>query len=469
MAKTEWRNRITKSAEVAPETILPNPENYREHPDRQQRLMSGALNELGWVQPVIVNSRSGRLIDGHMRVALAIRRAEKTVPVNYVDLSEEEERVALATIDPLGELARQNDNDLRSLLAQVSVKDRDLKDLLSELDKDAGGDQDSSEETRETLMAKNRVDELRAKWKVKPGDVWQAGTHRIGCLDATDPKAIAKLMGAKKAHLVFTDPPYGVAYQASGHEEIKNDALTGDALVDFLVKSFKNMEANAYDDAGFYIWHATSSRDEFTHALKRAGLLEKQYLIWAKPQPTLGHADYQQAHEPCFYASKAGHQPRWFGGRDKNTVWVIAQADAERASATLTGGLMISAGDRRLWLSDKSPKGKKLRTFRIEPGERLELNEPGDESDIWIVGRDTTKPFHPTQKPIELAARAIRNSTEPGDIVVDLFLGSGSTAVAAERTGRTCYGTDYDAGYVAVILERLSEEGLKPERIDESA
>lgn len=466
MSKVEWRNRITRSGEIAPEGLVPNPENYREHPDKQQRLMNGALNELGWVQPVIVNEQTGRLIDGHMRVALAMRRGEATVPVNFVDLSPEEEKLALATLDPLGELARQSDDDLRALLAQVTVSDADLKELIVSLDQEAGGDQDNSAESREAGMASDRVDALREKWGVRTGDIWQVGSHRIGCLDATNPKAIAALMGGKKAHLVFTDPPYGVAYKSEGHAEIKNDALTGDELMDFLLKSFRNMEEHAYDDAAFYIWHASASRDAFTEAMKRAGLMEKQYLIWAKPQPTLGHADYQQAHEPCFYASKAIHQPRWFGARDKNTVWVIAQADAERAAAVLTGGLLISAGDRRLWVSDKAPKGKKMRTFRIDKGERLELNEPGAEGDVWIVGRDTTKPFHPTQKPVELPARAIRNSSEPGNIVLDLFLGSGSTAVAAERTGRTCYGTDYNEGYVAVVLERLSEEGLKPERVE---
>ena len=95
----------------------------------------------------------------------------------------------------------------------------------------------------------------------------------------------------------------------------------------------------------------------------------------------------------------------------------------------------------------------------------MELNEPGDESNLWHIGRDTTKPFHPTQKPIELAARALRTSSEPGDIVLDLFLGSGSTAVAAHKTGRACYGTELDPGDTAVVLERLDDEGLKPEKV----
>jgi DNA modification methylase len=461
MSKIEWRNRIVKTGTADPAELLPHPENWREHPGAQQRKMSGALDELGWVAPVLVNRTSGRIIDGHMRAALAIQRGEKQVPVAWVELTDDEERLALATIDPLGDLARQGDEALRGLISGIKVSDSDLAEMLASLAVDAGGDQESSETTREAPTAAERVAELQKKWDTRAGDVWTIGKHRIGCLDATDPKAMKRLMAGKKSRLVFTDPPYGVAYQAEGHDAIRADALTGDALVDFLLASLRNAVEHTADDAAWYIWHATASRDEFTIAMRKAGLLEKQYLIWAKPQPTLGHSDYQQAHEPCFYATKQGHQPRWFGARDKATVWVIAQADHSRAAAALTNGIVVSSGERKIYIATQAPKGKKIRTFRIEEGERLELYEPGRETDTWYVGRDTTRPFHPTQKPIELAARALRNSSEPGDIVLDPFLGSGSTAVAAERGGRICYGTDYNPGYVAVILERHADEGLK--------
>jgi DNA modification methylase len=460
MAKIEWRNRIVETGTADPAELLPHPENWREHPTAQQRKMGGALDELGWVAPVLVNRTSGRIIDGHMRAALAIQRGETSVPVAWVELSDAEERLALATIDPLGDLARQGDEALRGLLGGITVRDADLAEMLAALAVDAGGDQESSDSTREAPTAAERVAALQKKWDTRPGDVWTIGRHRIGCLDATDPKAIERLMGGRKARLVFTDPPYGVAYQGEGHDAIRADALTGDALVDFLLASLRNAVQATADDSAWYIWHATASRDEFTIAMKKAGLHEKQYLIWAKPQPTLGHSDYQQAHEPCFYAAKAGHQPRWFGARDKQTVWVIAQADDNRAAAALTNGILVSSGERRLYISTTAPKGKKLRTFRIEEGEKLELYEPGRESDIWYLARDAAHPFHPTQKPVELASRALRNSSEPGDIVLDLFLGSGSTAVAAERGGRICYGTDYNPGYVAVALERLADEGL---------
>jgi DNA modification methylase len=463
MAKIEWRNRIVETGTADPAELLPHPENWREHPTAQQRKMGGALDELGWVAPVLVNRTSGRIIDGHMRAALAIQRGETSVPVAWVELSDAEERLALATIDPLGDLARQGDEALRGLIGGLTVRDADLQEMLAAMAIDAGGDQESSESTREAPSAADRVAALQKKWDTREGDIWTIGRHRIGCLDATDPSAIERLMGGKKARLVFTDPPYGVAYKTVSseiHAPIRADEMTGDELIDFLLASFRNMVKASADDAAWYVWHATTNRDEFTTAMRKAGLQEKQYLIWVKAQPTIGHSDYQQTHEPCFYATKSGHQPRWFGARDKQTVWVIAQADQDRAAAALTNGILVSSGERRLYISTTAPKGKKLRTFRIEQGERLELYEPGRESDCWYIGRDTMRPFHPTQKPVELAARALRNSSDPGDIVLDLFLGSGSTAVAAERGGRICYGTDYHPGYVAVALERLADEGL---------
>jgi DNA modification methylase len=474
MAKVEWRNRIVESGTAAPETLVPNPENYRIHGEQQQKAMAGALAEVGWVQPVTVNRTTGRLVDGHMRVALAIRRGEPAIPVNYVELNEAEERIALATIDPLGDLATQGDEELRALLDSVAVKDQDLADLLKSMAIDAGGDTETGETTRETETAAERVEALRKKWGVEPGDIFQVGPHRIGCLDATNPKAVARLFAGKKAHLVFTDPPYGIAYKSdnveqkrtAGHRDIAHDDLTGDELVDFIAVSLRNAADFSYDDAAYYVWHSTTARREFQIAMARAGLIERQYLLWVKPSMTLGRMDYQQQHEPCFYATKDGVTPRWFGDRDKTTAWVVSHSTAETITSAISTGVVINANGHKLWVTSRPPKGKKLRTIDLEPGQRLELNEATASADVWAVERDTMKPYHPTQKPVELPLRAIRNSSEPGDIVLDLFLGSGSTAVAAHKIGRVCYGTELDPGYTAVVLERLADEGLKPEKVE---
>jgi DNA modification methylase len=129
--------------------------------------------------------------------------------------------------------------------------------------------------------------------------------------------------------------------------------------------------------------------------------------------------------------------------------------------------VVVNANGQKLWITNRPPKGKKLRTIDLEPGQRLELNDATTSTDVWAIERDTMKPYHPTQKPVELPLRAIRNSSQPEEIVLDLFLGSGSTAVAAHKIGRVCYGTELDPGYTAVVLERLADEGLKPEKVVE--
>jgi hypothetical protein len=321
MAKITWRNRIIESGTAAPETLVPNPENYRIHGEQQQKAMAGALAEVGWVQPVTVNRVTGRLVDGHMRVAMAIRRGESEIPVNYVELTEREERIALATIDPLGDLATQGDTELRALISSVTVEDQDLADLLASMAHDAGGDTEDGATTRETETSAERVEALRKKWGVELGDIFQVGPHRIGCLDATDPKAVARLFAGKKAQLVFTDPPYGVAYdgdnlgqkRTAGHRDIAQDDLTGDELINFITVSLRNAVDYSYDDAAYYVWHADRARREFEIALARSGLIERQYLLWVKPRATFGRSDYQNQHEPCFYATKDGVTPRWYG------------------------------------------------------------------------------------------------------------------------------------------------------------
>lgn len=133
-----WKNRIVGHEDVAPDQLLANPQNYRMHPKRQQDALAGALNELGWIQDVIVNQTTGNLIDGHLRVSLALRNGEATVPVKYVELTEAEEKLALATFDPLTALAETDAEILDGLLRDVQTADADLMDMLSELAEDAG-------------------------------------------------------------------------------------------------------------------------------------------------------------------------------------------------------------------------------------------------------------------------------------------------------------------------------------------
>ena len=267
-------------------------------------------------------------------------------------------------------------------------------------------------------------------------------------------------MDGAKAQMVHTDPPYGVSYktQSGKFEMIKNDDKTGDDLMaTLLIPAFKNYVRYTADNAAFYIWHASSTRRDFEDAMTAAGLLEKQYLIWVKNAPVLGHADYQWAHEPCFYAEKAGHQAKWYGDRAQRTTWNVVYRGADGTATTLSGGVVLTDGaGNKLYLTEKPPKGKKVRYIRLSEGRSITLYQESKEQTVWEVARET-KTVHPTQKPVELPVRAITNSSETGDLILDFFGGSGSTLIAAHMTGRICYTTELDPKYVDQIVKRYIE------------
>ena len=175
---TPWRNRIVGSGEEAPDQLVANPANWRTHPPEQQRALAGALGEVGWVAQVMVNATSGHIIDGHLRVELALARHEATVPVTYVELSEQEERLVLATFDPLAAMAFAENDALAALLTDLSVEDSGLAALLADLEGQLpkAGLTDPDEAPA--------VPDAADVW-VKPGQLYRLGDHRLLCGDAT--------------------------------------------------------------------------------------------------------------------------------------------------------------------------------------------------------------------------------------------------------------------------------------------
>jgi hypothetical protein len=208
-----WRNRIAGSGEEAPDQLLANPANWRIHPKAQQDALAGALDAVGWVQQVLVNRRTGFVVDGHARVALALSRGEPTVPVLYVDLEPDEEALVLATLDPIGAMAGRDDEKLRVLLADVTVDDAGLLALLGEL---------RGDEPKTGLTDPDEVPEPPDEPYVKPGDLYRLGDHRILCGDATDPAAVARLLDGAAPTLLATDPPYGVQLDQTWRDGVYN-------------------------------------------------------------------------------------------------------------------------------------------------------------------------------------------------------------------------------------------------------
>lgn len=158
--------------------------------------------------------------------------------------------------------------------------------------------------------------------------------------------------------------------------------------------------------------------------------------------------------KPCFYAEKAGHTAHWYGDRTQSTTWKATLRDEDGTATTLTGGIVITDGEgNKLYLTSEPPKGKKIRRIRLQKGRSVYLYQPdGKTTDTWEVTKDAHVD-HPTQKPVELAIRAINNNTKPGDLVIDFFGGSGSTLRAAEMTGRRCYTLELDPRYCDLIVK----------------
>ena len=442
--------------------VIPNPKNPNGHPKEQIKLLSEIIKAQGWRAPITISTRSGFIVAGHGRRMAAELLGAETVPVEYQNFaSEAEEYAALVADNRIAELAELDSTMLADILVDIDTGELPLEltgyaeeDLEGILDAIAGADDAEPNDQDQEL-------EPPAKPLSQPGDLWELGGHRLIIGDATDEKTIERLMNGEKAAMVNTDPPYGVSYetQSGKFDMIKNDDKTGDDLLaTLLLPAFNNYRKNTIDKAAFYIWHASSTRRDFEDAMTAAGLIEKQYLIWAKNGISLGRSDYQWAHEPCFYASKAGQEPNFYGDRAQHTVWRITTRTDGTMMTVLGGGLVVTDGQGgKLFISDKPAKGKKVRYIRMEEGKHLDIYQEDRMNTIWEVDRETGT-LHPTQKPVELAVRAIENSSQPGEIVLDFFGGSGSTLMGAEATGRRCYTTELDPRYGDVIISRYMIE-----------
>lgn len=409
-----WHSRIVGHGEEPPDQLLANPLQWKIHPKAQQDALSGILSKVGWVQSVVVNRRTQHMIDGHARVGLAISRGEPTVPVVYVDLSEEEERLMLAALDPLSAMAVADKDQLAALLAEVRVGDAAVQAMLAELAEKSGlGWGKPVAEDPGAQM--DRAAELQEKWGTALGQIWeissksvQGKAHRLMCGDSTKAEDVARLMGGAEPFLTVTDPPWGVEYDPMWRAEA--------AKKGFLDHSSRRVGKVTNDDCTdwsaawalvpgdvIYSWHPAGA-ESLVHgkALQDSGFILRMQIIWAKSNFPIGRGDYHVRHEPCWYAVREGKASRRTDDRTQNTLWEI----------------------------------------------NLDRN---------VEGR------HSTQKPVECMARPIRNHDTME--VYDPFLGSGTTMVAAEQLGRLCYGMEIHPPYIAVTLERLQVLGLTPQLV----
>lgn len=211
----DWRSRIVGYRDIAPAELKGNPKNWRKHPDGQASALGGVLAEVGVVQNVIWNQRTGRLVDGHLRVKLAFQSGQATIPVTVVDLSDDEEALILATIDPLSAMAETDGEALSKLLSEVKTDNADVQALIDGL----AGVEDIQPSTVDATPQIDRRTELQKKWRTKIGQLWQIGEHRLLCGDCTDPKVVDRALGGERAGLCLTDPPYGVGEEYAEYND----------------------------------------------------------------------------------------------------------------------------------------------------------------------------------------------------------------------------------------------------------
>ncbi|TSE28133.1 DNA adenine methyltransferase YhdJ [Tepidimonas thermarum] len=372
------------------ERLLPYIRNPRTHSDEQIAQIAASIAEFGFVNPILVGG-DGIIVAGHGRLAAARKLNLAEVPVVVLDHLTPTQRRALVIADNrIAENAGWDEELLRVELESLREEgfdldllgfdDAALADLLADDGATEGNtDDDAAPEVQETPVS-------------RPGDVWIMGPHRLVCGDATTAEAYARLFpDGERADMVFTDPPYNVAY-ADDTRPILNDKL-GDRFGDFLRDALQLFLPHC--DGAVYIAMSSSELDTLQAAFRAAGGHWSTFIIWAKNAFTLGRSDYQRQYEPILYGWREGATRYWCGDRDQG--------------------------------------------------------------DVWHIDKPRVNDLHPTMKPVELVERAIRNSSRPGDVVLDPFGGSGTTLIAAEKAGRVARLIELDPKYADVIVRRWQD------------
>lgn len=391
--------------------IEPYGKNAKKHTDAQVKQVADSIQEFGFNQPIVVD-KAGVIIVGHGRYMAAHLLGLEKVPVLEVDISEEKAKAY-----------RLADNKLNESEWDMPLVIAELKDLDAQ-----GFNIDLTGFSRSLILKSDDRDDdvpkLPTKPKSKEGDLYEIGNHKVLCGDSTREADVVRLMAGAKADMVFTDPPYNVDYHGSGENTstgIMNDKMESAKFRQFLIDAFRHIRASVKAGGGLYVFHSSTTQAIFEEALNANDLEIRSQLIWNKPSAGLGMNEYRSKHEPFFYAGVKGTAPNFYGDRTHTTVVDFQQSEEQLAK----------------W------------------AKKVKIAETEGRLTMWTMKRTPTKEYvHPTQKPVELVMYALANSSKVEDIVLDPFLGSGSTLIACEKTNRSCYGLELDPRFVDVIVQR---------------
>jgi DNA modification methylase len=377
--------------------LLPYARNARTHSPEQVAQIAASIVEFGFTNPILAGS-DGLIVAGHGRWSAAQKLGLHTVPVVVLDhLSPTQRRALIIADNRIAENAGWDETMLRIELQSLQEDGFNLD--ITGFDADALADLFEDEEQNLGHTEDDAVPAAQENVISRAGDVWLLGDHRVLCSDATDAQSYAMLLQGKDVDMTVTDPPYNVNYANSAKDKMrgKDRAILNDNLgagfYDFLLAAL--MPVMTHCRGAIYIAMSSSELDVLQKAFRDAGGKWSTFIIWAKNTFTMGRSDYQRQYEPILYGWPSGATRHWCGDRDQ--------------------------------------------------------------SDVWQIKKPHKNDLHPTMKPVELIERAIRNSSKPGDVVLDPFGGSGTTLIAAEKSGRVARLMELEPKYVDVIVRRWQE------------
>jgi DNA modification methylase len=367
-----------------------------------------SIREFGFRQPLVID-KHGVIICGHTRWQAAKEMGLTEVPVHVADdLTPAQIKAYRLADNKTAELSEWDYDLLPIEIADLDMAGFDLS-LLGFKDNEIAKLLDT--ELDQGLTDPDEVPEVPDEPITQSGDLWLLGEHRLLCGDATNADDMNRLMEGHKAGLVFCDPPYNVNYGQTMKDKLRGTTDTkriqndnlGDNFLDFLKAACRQIVDHC--SGAVYICMSSSELDTLQEAFRAAGGHWSTFIIWAKNTFTIGRADYQRQYEPILYGWPEGAKRYWCGDRNQG--------------------------------------------------------------DVWEIKKPLKNDLHPTMKPVELVVRAVTNSSKPGSVVLDPFLGSGTTLIACEQAGRVCYGSELDPAYCDVIVKRWEEfTGQTAERME---
>lgn len=400
--------------EIGPlEKAIENPRNPNKHPEAQIKLLANIIKVQGWRNPITISRLSGFITKGAGRRKAAELLGVSQVPLDYQDYENEAAEYAdLIADNRIAELAEPDLDLVKDILESIEGLDAELTGY--NLD-DLGMAEEPPEDPGAQL---DKAEELQHEWKTEYGQVWEIPSkaspgkmHRLMCGDSTNQEDVGKLLDDKTPFIMVTDPPYGVEYdpnwrvECGANQRANGAPIQGDDKFDW-TDTYK-----LFPGSVIYVWHASIFSIDVGLNIRDAGFQIRAVIIWNKDNFAFGRGNYHWKHEPCWYAVRKNRSGKWCGDRKQSTVWDIPNINSFANGTT--------------------------------------AEEKG------LVG-------HGNQKPLECMARPIRNHGGKDDDVYDPFLGSGTTMIAAERSGRICFGMEIDPKYCAVVLQRCLDMGLEP-------